>query len=262
MFAFVSPVNAHMLWLNPMDYTPEVGSTVEIGIGWGHRFPADRTDQEVKEDRVAAIGAVDPDGRPVELEKVAVDRYKLKIQKAGAYVVSARINPGFFTMTPEGRMWGNKKEIKDCVKCTNFHIEAKTVLVAGGDPRHLNGATGQTLDLIPLSDPRELKKGSGFEVSVAYQGKPLADAQVRAVYAGFEVKEEKTAAHQGKTAHQKGKHGHYTVETVTDADGVATIPVDRSGHWLIVLSYRPPYPDKATCDEYMHNVTYAFQVHP
>jgi uncharacterized GH25 family protein len=250
------PAFAHMLWLNPMDYTPAVSSTTEIGIGWGHSFPVNRVDQEVKEDRMEAIQAVDPDGKTVPLVKVAADRYQLKVEKAGAYIVTARIKPGFFTMTPEGRKWGNKKEIENGVKCTNFHIEAKAVILAGGDPKGFDRAAGQTVELVPADDPQQLKAGQKFAVRVFYQGKPLADAAVNGIYAGFE--EPKQAEH----GHGKNGHGikHYPVETQTDAQGRLSFVPDRAGYWLLIVSHKPAYAEKEICDEYMYNVTYAMEV--
>ena len=131
MWIAVCPfATAHNLWLNPETYYPKVGSTVDIGIGWGHKYPADRVDQEVTEDRVEAIRAVDPDGLPVSLSRVSAALYKLSVEKEGAYIITARIKPGFFTMTPDGRKWGDKKSVENPLKCTNYHIHAKTVVMA------------------------------------------------------------------------------------------------------------------------------------
>lgn len=253
----VVPAGAHMLWLNPADCFPAVGSTVDIGIGWGHEFPANRVHQEVKDDRIADIQALDPDGKAVALVKAAVDRYQLKIEKAGAYVVTARIKPGFFTMTPKGRQWGNKKEVADAAKCTNFHIEAKTVLIAGKGVNGQKQAAGRTVEVIPVSDLNNLKSGASVDMQALYQGAPLAEADVKAVYAGFKEK----AHDHGDAAKGKG-HGehHYPVETKTNAQGVASISLDRPGHWLVIVSHRPDYQDKETCDQYMYNVTYALEV--
>lgn len=249
---------AHMLWLNPMDYYPAVGSTVDIGIGWGHTYPAERTDQEVKADRVEAIAAIDPDGRKVPLVQAAVDRYQLKIEKAGAYVVTARIKPGFFTMTPEGRKWGDKKAIANAVKCTNFHIEAKAVLIAGGDARNLDAGSDQALTLVPVTDPSAVKAGGTFAATVLYNNQPLADAPVKAAYAGFEPKKDEGQKTSNKGHSHSG--GHYPVETRTDGQGRVEISVDRPGYWLLILSHKPDYPEKEVCDEYMYNVTYTLEV--
>ena len=266
---------AHNLWLNPGDYYPQVGTTVDIGIGWGHKYPADRTDQEFKEGRMEDIRAVDPDGLTVNLVQESVSLYKLKVEKAGAYLVTARIKPGFFTKTPDGRKWGNKKEVENCVKCTNFHIEAKTVIIAGGDGKNFSSTVNRPLELVPLKNPLNLKTGDRFAVKILYQGKPVPGLGVKATYAGFEGadvgghgppkkggpgKDARKGAEQAspEKAHHAGSH--VPVETVTDAQGQAVIQLDKAGCWMVMLSHRPPYTDKETCDEYMFNTTFTFQV--
>ncbi|MBN1227183.1 MAG: DUF4198 domain-containing protein, partial [Deltaproteobacteria bacterium] len=104
---------AHNLWLNPENYYPKVGTTVDIGIGFGHTYPANRVDEEMKEGRLEEITAIDPDGVKVDLTKMSVDLYKLKIEKVGAYLVTAKLKSGFFTITPEGRKWGDKNSVEN-----------------------------------------------------------------------------------------------------------------------------------------------------
>lgn len=273
-----SHARAHSLWLNPSTNFPKAGETVDIGIGWGHEYPASRTHQEVKETTVEEITALDPDGQSVKLDRESAALYKLKVEKAGVYLVTARIKPGVFTTTPEGRKWATKKEVENPVKCTAFHISAKTVLVVGGSDKNLGGIMNQPLELVPLADPSKLKKGTSLPVKVLYEGKPAAGIPVKATYAGYEAKEGAESAGpkpgekgEGKKAGKeegaaKGDDGHkgggmrQPVETVTDAQGQAIVPVDRAGFWMITVSHKPPYPDPATCDEYMYNSAFTFQV--
>jgi uncharacterized GH25 family protein len=260
------PASAHNLWLNPGDYFPQVGTTVDIGIGWGHKYPADRIDQEVKEDRVQEISAVDPDGLKTGLIKVSPALYKLSVDKAGAYLVTAKIKSGSFTMTAEGRKWGDKKSVADPIKCVNYHIETKTVILAGKSDSNFSFAAGQPLEVIPLTHLNNLKNGDQFDVKVLFEGKPLPNATVRATYAGFampDIAPHGSSEKGDKKANQKGDKKakmHYPVETVTDDQGQATVQVDKAGYWMILLSHKPPYPDKETCDEYMYNQAFTFQV--
>ncbi len=268
LMAFCPPVLAHNLWLNPANYYPEVGSTVDIGIGWGHTYPANRVDQEVTEDRVAEIIAVDPDGMTANLAKVSASLYQLKVEKPGAYLLTAKTKSGFFTMTPEGRKWGDKKSIPDAIKCTNFHLVAKTVIIAGNDARNLSHAAGQPLEVIPLTPLQDLKAGSKLGIKVLFEGKDLANMDVRATYAGFETEDvaphgspEKASAEKGQP--EKGQHGHarhFPAETVTGDQGQAEISLEKAGYWMIVLSHKPPYPDKEICDESMYNTAFTFEV--
>jgi uncharacterized GH25 family protein len=266
---------AHNIWLHPGNYYPEVGTTVDIGIGWGHKYPANRTDQEFKEGRMEDIKAVDPDGLTVNLVQESVSLYKLKVEKAGAYIVTARIKPGFFTKTTDGRKWGDKKAVENSIKCTNYHIEAKTVIIVGGDDKNLGNAVNRPLELIPLKNPLNLKSGDDFAVKVLYNGKPLPGLSVKATYAGFEGADvgghappEKGPSGKdvrkgaGQASPEKARHAltRVPVETVTDSQGQAVVPLDKSGYWMIMLSHRPPYPDKEICDQYMFNTTFTFEV--
>ena len=184
--------------------------------------------------------------------------YRLPVEKAGAYLVTAKIESGSFTMTAEGRKWGDKKSVSDPIKCVNYHIEAKTVILAGGSDGNLGFAAGQPLEVIPLTNLNNLKNGDNLDIKVLFQGKPLPNATVRATYAGFDAPDiaPHGAAHQGGKKVEK----HYPVETTTDDQGRATVTVTKAGYWLILLSHKPPYPDKETCDEYMYNQAFAFQV--
>lgn len=251
-------VQAHNLWLNPGNYYPQVGTTVDIGIGWGHRYPANRVDQEMKEGRLEEIRAVNPDGRMVDLAKVSAVLYRLNIKKAGVYLVTAKIKPGVFTKTPEGRKWADKKSVANPIKCTNYHIEAKTVIIAGGGGENISRATGQSLELIPLTDLNHLNNGDKLAVKVLFEGKPLSGIAIQATYAGFQ-----DGGKAEPAAQKSGGHGaarYFPVETSTDDQGRAEIPLDRSGYWLVKFSHRPPYPDTEICDEYMYNMAFTYEV--
>lgn len=269
--AFGGAAHAHNLWLNPDNYFPAVGTTVEIGIGWGHTYPANRVDQQVKDGQLENIQAVDPSGATVDLTQISTGKYQLAIDKPGAWLITARVKPGFFTMTPDGRKWGNKKTVENAVKCTNFHLQAKTVLIAGGSDKNLGATAGQPLEIIPITDPSKIKAGDELAVQVVFNGQPLADATVRATYAGFEPKggdHPKPPAKPEGTPPKPPADGkmpphpknHYPVETSTDAQGKAVLQLKNAGYWIIMLSHRCPFADAATCDEYMYNMAFTFEV--
>ena len=207
---------------------------------------------------MASISAVDPDGLTVALSKASTALYKLKVEKAGIYLITAKIKPVVFTMTTEGRQRGDKKAVANAVKCTDFHIEAKTVIMAGGEVKNLDFAAGQPLELIPLTDPRTIKGGGPFAVQVLFEGRPLAHVKVRATFAGFEteVPSQHASAQKGGRKHEK----HFPAESITDAQGKAELALNRAGYWMVVISNKPPYPDTAVCDEYMYNTAFTFQV--
>jgi hypothetical protein len=87
-------------------------------------------------------------------------------------------------------------------------------LLAGSDAALATAVLGHALEIVPERDPGELKRGESLPVRVLFKGKPLANAQISAVYAGAQLK------------------GHeYPVTTRTDADGRALLKLDRAGLW-------------------------------
>ena len=257
VLVYCMPAAAHNVWLNPANHFPQVGETVDIGIGWGHSYPADREDQEMKDGRLEEIAAVGPDGFPVEMVKVSAALYRLKVDKAGAYLVTVGIQPGFYTMTPKGRKFGDKKKVEDGIKCTNYHIGAKTVLIAGGNAKNLEHAAGQPLELVPLTDPGSLKAGSAFSFKLLFEGKPVSGVSIKAKYAGFDAKIKK-----GEDAHksERGKRKPYPCATETDAAGLATITPTQAGYWMVTYSNTSAYPDAAVCDECRYSMAFTLEV--
>lgn len=242
--------HAHNLWLNPQEYSPEAGDTVEIGIGWGHHYTEDRTHQEVKDSTVQEISAIGPDGKTIDLAKKSASSYELETSKPGAYLLTARTSPVMFTTTPEGRKRGSREDVDKPIKCTAYNILAKTVIKAGGDDKNLEGQTGQKLEIIPLKNPADLEKADAFPVRVLFDNKPISGIELKANYAGFE---EKDASGHG--------HGHdAAAEATTDDDGEAEIRLEKQGHWIILLSHQTPYRDGDACDQSLHKSAFTFGV--
>lgn len=244
-------VHAHNLWLNPGHHYPEAGDTVEIGIGWGHHYTKDRTHQEVKDSTVHEISAIDPDGKKIELKKKSAAAYELETKKPGAYLVTARIAPVMFTTTPDGRKRGSREDVDRPIKCSAYNILAKTVITAGGGGKNIEGQTGHQLEIIPLKNPADLKKGGTFPVRVMSGDQPLSGIELKAKYAGFD----QDASGSG--------HGHdhsAAAEAVTNDKGEAEIPIEKPGHWIIMFSHSTPYPDAETCDQYMYNCAFTLEV--
>ncbi|MFP4453749.1 MAG: DUF4198 domain-containing protein [Desulfobacterales bacterium] len=252
MILAAGSAHAHNLWLNPQNHYPEAGDTVEIGIGWGHHYTEDRTHQEVKDSTVHEISTIDPDGEKVELGKKSGAAYELETDKPGVYLVTARTSPVMFTTTPEGRKRGSRKDVDRPIKCTAYNILAKTVITAGGKDKNLEGKTGQELEIIPLKNPAELDKGDAFPVRVVFEDQPLSGAKLEAKYAGFEEK--------GQSGDGHGHDHGAAAEAETDDRGRAEIRLEKKGYWIIMVSHQAPYQDDDTCDQYMYNSAFTFEV--
>lgn len=254
---------AHNVWINVENPFPKVGESVDIGIGWGHTYPKDRLDQEMKPGNLAYIRVLDPDGVEVKPERISETAYKLNVEKEGAYLVTAGIKKGVFTKTPKGREWSDKKGVKHPISCTSFSIDAKSVIISGAKDKNLQAVTGQELEVIPLSNPQSLKAGESMSMKVMFRGQAVSGVTVNAAYAGFSEEESggDIAPHrEGKGKEAKGKGHRFPVSVLTGPDGKATLAFTQSGYWIVTISHKTPYPDKETCDEYMHNMAFTLEI--
>ncbi|MBI1739361.1 MAG: DUF4198 domain-containing protein [Acidobacteriales bacterium] len=104
---------------------------------------------------------------------------------------------------------------------------------------------GHALEIVPAKDPGELSAAEPLLVTVLFQGRPLPDVQVSAVYAGVKLK------------------GHsYPISTRTDSDGRAVLKLDRAGLWYARLIYMTPAQDDPEVDWRSYFATLTFEVPP
>ncbi len=97
------------------------------------------------------------------------------------------------------------------------------------------------LEILPEDNPCTLQSGGWLRVQVLFQGRPLADKWVGAGYAGV--------------------HGHkYPVWVKTDAEGRATIPLDRSGAWFVRVLHMVPSTEFEDADWQSWFSTFTFEV--
>jgi uncharacterized GH25 family protein len=249
--AVSGPALAHNIWLVPDNHFPQVGDTVQIKVGFGHDYPANRVDQPVKEGMIGEALAVIPGGGQVALEKTAVDTYQLKIDRPGPYLLVASMPPGLFSRTPEGMKRGGRKDFPEVKSCMEARMVANTFVFAGGQGQGMI-QSDQSLQLKPLADMAGLKKGGVLPIQVLFDGQPLAGAKIKATYAGYQP-----------PADAKPQEGHgapMALETSADAEGKAELRLEVAGHWLVILNHSTPYQPAEVCDKRMYMSSYAIEV--
>jgi uncharacterized GH25 family protein len=97
---------------------------------------------------------------------------------------------------------------------------------------------GLPLEIVPMADPA---RGTRLRVRVLYHGQPLAHALVRAwrqPLAGGAVPLAAAARDSVGPA----------AEARTDRRGVATLPLGRTGEWLVSTVHMVPSEDRAVAD--------------
>jgi uncharacterized GH25 family protein len=234
------PSEAHIFWLLPDQFGIEVAKPVQVEIGFGHKFPKD---EEIKAERLQFIKAVGPDGKEVPLKKLSTVKYEFTPPAAGTYAVLAQMLPGFVTRTPEGMKMQTKKGLPDANLCFRFDFASKTLITAGNNPQGFDQSVKSTLEVIPLKAPHSLKSGDEFPLRVIFQGKPLAEAELKVTHDQWQDPKEL-----------------FPLKAKTDAKGEYRFKVDKSGRWLIIASHKTPYHDLSECDDNMYQGSLTFEV--
>ena len=223
VFVFAAQGHAHTLWLNLNDHNPgfdsRFGARVHSYIGWGHRIPVDGF---LEFSALKNYSLYIPDGQRNELEpdhSAGLLPTSIKLRQPGAYFLSAAKEPTFYTMYEKNGEIHHSTEPKsglDNVILSLYSKQyAKSLIIAGDENKGLKTPVGHDLEIIPLRDPAELKKGEKMQIKVLYKGKPARFTKVMATYYGFSVQ------------------GDYAFATTTDRSGKAEIRVVHQGHWMI-----------------------------
>lgn len=240
ILAAASPAAAHRLWLNTGQPQPVIGEEVAVEIGWGHKFPQDEV---IKEGFLRELYALAPDGQKVEVREISRTRFAFTPEIPGTYTLRANVHPGFLSKTPQGYKLQSKRDLEEVVRCFRYDIRTKALICT--DPQAAGSGRGgpDPLEIDALTAPARLAVGGSLELRVLFKGRPLAEAEVHATYAGF--------SDQPST---------YAVNTQTDQDGLARIEILAPGPWMVHVTYEIPYPDPQECDTLRYNTTLTFQV--
>lgn len=241
---FAVPANAHFMWINVGDYTPDAGKTVMLNVGWGHSFgnPVGGVLQDFE--RMDELFVLDPDGKRMNVTSANHTDFKTDspLKKEGTYLAVLKRKEGFSSKTTEGYKTQSKKELKNVVKCSYSGGYGKAIINHGkGDGSILSKEIGHTLEIIPLNDPADLNEGDDMRIKVLYKGKPLS-TDISATYVGFSTE------------------GEWAYTAKSDMDGKGKIKILKPGIWLVKIGHGEPYPDPETCDQYSYTSVLTFEV--
>ena len=243
------PVSAHMLWLGLTSYFPGQAKAKERAyVGWGHRYPID---EFLSGDKLREYALIEPDGtrRKLKPNPGGFLASRLDFRRKGTHILTAAIEPGFFTKYKEdGRIKfkdGPKTGVKGKILQSKYYeMYAKTIAVVGDklDDFHTR-PVGHKLEIIPLQNPAKLKPGEDLQLAVLFNGKPAKSFELNATYMGFST--------HGIWAYSfVGDHAHPKVKIL------------RQGVWLVrVMLKLPADGEKADkCDELLYVATLSFEV--
>lgn len=228
-------VSAHDFFLVPGAYPFASGGDVEILAHSSSRFPTSAGAVAVA--RIANAVMIGADGE-TKLTDMSIRGTSLVLRTRptvdGQRIVAVDLVPRSARQSPaelvrwlklegaadEGERMQHSIMLEglDTVTRTDFK-HAKTVFDVGSrGARSFARSSGQTMEFIPLSDPASLRPGDTLRARLEYKGVRLAGTSV---HASVPAPDDTT------------RKAEPDLHMVTDSAGVVTLPVRKSGLWLI-----------------------------
>lgn len=233
---------AHDFWLTPPAGPLAAGAPLTVEIAVGMDFP--RSESAPKPERLTPR-ALGPGGREAP---VALEQREAEGRTLATFTPDA---PGAWTLTVQtlpSRLELDAMKFNDYLlhdglpqvlaarmdagewdqpATEQYSRSVKTLLAVGAvaDCAAWTKPVGQTLEIVPISDPLALRSGQALQVRVLFRGEPLAGARL-----GWDL---------------PGNGELLAGETWTEQDGTAWVPIARPGLMMLRLVHmtRPRAPE-------------------
>ena len=248
---------AHDTWLIPSTFAPKPGATVQLRLATSMAFPT--SEGAASPDRVArftlrtASGSEVVSGYRVEGKFLVAD---LLEAQTGHAIAVLETKPRVLVMKPAEFVEYLKEEgAKEVLaaRAASGNSEApgreryrkitKTILCVGeAKDQAFAQPDNLWLEIIPERSTCGLKEGDSLTVRVLLEGKPIVGAHLAAGY-------------EGPTGH------NYPVNVLTDAQGRATVKLDRTGAWYVRTHRIIPAQNDPKADWQSAFSTLTFEVH-
>ena len=223
--ALTRMAQGHEMWLERAKI--EDGN-VELALLYGHNM---RTDGIADPEMITPI-VYSPAGTTLEPTLTSKeDRHLVtfQVEREGYYTAIVDLASVILSHTKEDWQVGPRFKYKDVIYAGAFHLMAKRIVPIGDAGAYRGELVHGILEIVPEDIRCEV--GSEVELSVYYEGKNLASAEVKAV-----SKEE----------------GKEMALVTTDENGIAKVPIARDGEWMFLVRHRDP--TKKISEEYDESV--------
>jgi len=144
----------------------------------------------------------------------------VKIGGAGAALLHGHRLGEVWSKTPQGVVKGDRTTLKGVVWSRKYEKFCKTFIPVDGKTQGWDVKTGDTLEIVPLNNPLDVKIGDELEVQILYKGKAVSPDAVTATYDGF-----------------TDSPNSYAYFTEPYGEGKAAIKISAPGFWMVRVQY-------------------------
>ncbi|CAD7288689.1 DUF4198 domain-containing protein [Campylobacter suis] len=243
--SIVSVASAHDFWL-----VTNNDKDLNVKIGYGHEFPGF---EEISEKRIKLFEQPfildQKTGKKIELKQVGKNyNFEGKALTKGSYMAVGEYKPTFWSEKNDGKwdMHTDRTNGKDIKYCELAKMSAKRVINAGGVVDEIvTKPIGQTLEIVPLTNPANFAIDEFFGMQVLFKGEPLAGVDVGVISPYLEN------THNNEQRAFWGK---------TNDKGRINIKLFKAGTYAISVLHKTPHADLKKCDEDVYESTFTFDI--
>lgn len=252
---------AHEFWVQPDSFTPSPGDRVPVRLFVGEAGKEDRDEMARRSDHLLRFEAISAAGsspivglfgrapagmlRPTTpghllivyqgkhtFIEIAAEKFESYLDEEGLdEIIEARVR------TDESLAPGRE----------SYARYAKSLVVVQGDVAVANSGfdreVGMPIEVVPETNPQDWSDGDPFVVRVLYDGRPLADQQLKLIHL---------------------VDGDLKVIARTDVEGRATLQPAQAGPWLVATVYmrRAPEGVKGDWESFWGSLTFELASRP
>jgi len=225
----VTPVLAHVFWIQPSTFSPGAGQVLAVQLRVGDTFPGEplpRDDQKIV--RFDAIGKSFPGGEayPIVGRPGRDPAGLVRFTAPGVHILAYQSSPTPVSLGAE-KFETYLKE-KGLEKISRLRAQSGTtgadarevfsrsvkslVSVDGQHGAGFDAAAGLRFEIVPLDDPTGVRAGGTIRLRLIFEGKPLPGALVQL----------RSISSEGAVAAVR-----------SDASGEASVVIPAAGSWLV-----------------------------
>lgn len=253
-------VAAHEFWVQPENFTPSPGDRVPVRLFVGDAGKEERDEMVRRSDHLLRFEAVSAGGvSPIVGLFGRAPAGMLRPTTPGDLVVVYQGKHTFIEIAAEKfESYLEEEGLDEIIEARvrrneslapgreSYARYAKSLVAVAGDASGVGSGfareVGMPIEVVPETDPRAWSDGDPFMVRVLYEGRPLADQQLKLIHL---------------------VDGDLKVIARTDVDGRAKLQPAQPGPWLVATVYmrRAPEPVKGDWESFWGSLTFELRPH-
>ena len=256
LLTFISSLSAHEFWLNPKKFIYKRTERVDIRFLVGENFEGENwqgNNERIRSLKLYYGGVTDDLSQFIT--DAAGDSIEYVMLDEGTNLIAFNSNNAFIEMEPSefneylvedgliNALEYRKQNNEAGCNGREFYQRCAKTLLQVGDVKDQTFGTTTTLpiDIVPSSNPYELKNKEMFRVKIFYKGSPLRNALIK-------------TWHRVKNKTQKK-------DLKTDSKGEIVFPVNTNGKWMISTVKMERLFDNPVCDwqSYWGSLTWGYE---